>query len=325
MLYKTNLVLLVGLTNFSNDFSPNKVTIWTTSKHLVLCTSFPFKSKISIAKINKVRMVIVESNRLHIYSTTDMKSLHTFDFLDISLGKLVLSGNSEKNIWVCYSTSKDEGMINVYDTLYPTSIITQIKAHKSPILKMCLNNEGDRLATCSCKGTIIRIFSLPKGEKICTFKRGISSAFIFCLNFSGNSEKLISTSDTGMIHIFDIKAELENKEKNNNESSGFIKLLGRGLVTVISSIIPQDYEDSFGTQGAAINFTSDYLKMSNLVGFCIDKTREVYCFTSDGTYYLFHINYSKKTIEKIYERKMKDLKGNFDENNKNNKNNYIPL
>ena len=62
--------------------------------------------------------------------------------------------------------------------------------------------------------------------------------------------------------------------------------------------------------------------MSNLVGFCVDKTREAYCFTSDGTYYLFHINYTKKTIEKVYERNMKELKGNFDENNINN---YIPL
>ena len=172
------------------------------------------------------------------------------------------------------------------------------------------------------KGTIIRIFSLPKGEKLCTFKRGISSAFIFCLNFSGDSEKLISTSDTGMLHIFDIKEELENKEKKNNESSGLIKVIGRGLVSVISSILPKDYEDSFGTQGAAISFTSDFLKMSNLVGFCVDKTREAYCFTSDGTYYLFHINYTKKTIEKIYERNMKEFKGNFDVNNKSN---YIPL
>ena len=319
MLYKTNLVLLVGLTDFG-DFSPKKVTIWTTSKHLVLCSSFPFTSKITVAKINKVRMIIGERNFLHIYSTGDMKVLHTFEISDISLGKLVLSGNSEKNVWLCFSTSKDEGVVKVYDTLYPTSVKTQIKAHKSPILKMCLNNEGDRLATCSCKGTIIRIFSLPKGDKLCTFKRGISSAFIFCLNFSGNSEKLISTSDTGMLHIFDIKEELENQEKNN-EPKGFIKVLGRGIATLASYLMPTEYEDSFGTQGASISYIDESLKMSNLVGFSNDKIKEAFCFTSDGTYSLLNINYSGKVIEKIYERNMKDLKGNFDDSNKNN---YIP-
>ena len=320
MLYKTNLVLLVGLTDFG-DFSPKKVTIWTTSKHLVLCSSFPFTSKITVAKINKVRMIIGERNFLHIYSTGDMKVLHTFEISDISLGKLVLSGNSEKNVWLCFSTSKDEGVVKVYDTLYPTSVKTQIKAHKSPILKMCLNNEGDRLATCSCKGTIIRIFSLPKGDKMCTFKRGITSAFIFCLNFSGNSEKLISTSDTGMLHIFDIKEELENLERNK-EPKGFIKVLGRGLATIASTLLPREYEDSFGTQGASITFTNENLKLSNLVGFSNDKIKEAFCFTSDGTYSLLNINYSDKVIEKIYERNMKDLKGNFEDTNKNN---YIPI
>ena len=321
MLYKTNIVLLVGLTEFE-EFSPKKVTIWTTSKNIVLCSSYPFNSKIILAKINKVRMVIVESNYLHIYSTDEMKNLHTIEISDISLGQLVLSGNSEKNTWLCFSTSKDEGIINLYDTLHPTSVKTQIKAHKSPILKMCLNNEGDRLATCSCKGTIIRIFNLPKGEKICTFKNGINSAFIFCLNFSANSEKLISTSDVGMLRIFDIKEELENQEKNSEQKS-LIKNLGNGLISLFSSLIPILYEDSFWTKGASISFTHQNLKMSNIVGYCVDKTKEAFCFTSDGTYYLFNISYSKKTIEKIYEKNMKNLQG-FDINNNKN-NNYIPL
>jgi WD40 repeat protein len=313
MLYKTNIVLLVGLTDFG-EFSPKKVTIWTTSKNLVLCSSFPFTSKITVAKINKVRMIVGERNFLHIYSTGDMKVLHTFEISDISLGKLVLSGNSEKNVWLCFSTSKDEGMVKVYDTLYPTSMKTQIKAHKSPILKMSLNYEGDRLATCSCKGTIIRIFSLPKGDKLCTFKRGISSAFIFCLNFSRNSEKLISTSDTGMLHVFDIKEELDNLEKNK-ESKGFVKVLGRGLITAVSALMPRDYEDSFGTQGASITYTNESFKMSNLVGFSNDKVKEAFCFTSDGTFSVLTINYPNKTIEKSFERNMKDIKGNFDETN----------
>ena len=296
------------------NFHQKKVTIWTTSKNLVLCSSFPFTSKITVAKINKVRMIVGERNFLHIYSTGDMKVLHTFEISDISLGKLVLSGNSEKNVWLCFSTSKDEGMVKVYDTLYPTSMKTQIKAHKSPILKMSLNYEGDRLATCSCKGTIIRIFSLPKGDKLCTFKRGISSAFIFCLNFSRNSEKLISTSDTGMLHVFDIKEELDNLEKNK-ESKGFVKVLGRGLITAVSALMPRDYEDSFGTQGASITYTNESFKMSNLVGFSNDKVKEAFCFTSDGTFSVLTINYPNKTIEKSFERNMKDIKGNFDETN----------
>lgn len=207
MLYTTNLVLLVGLAEFG-DFSPRKVTIWSTSQNIVLCSSWPFLSKINIAKINKKRMIISERNFLHIYTTGDMKILHTIDVGTVNLGKLALSPNSDKNNFVCFSSSNDEGMVRVYDLLY-LSFKTSIKAHKSPILKMAINYKGDMLATCSCKGTIIRVFSLPKGEKLITFKRGIASAYIFCLNFSFGDEKLIATSDTGTMHVFDIKSEEE--------------------------------------------------------------------------------------------------------------------
>jgi WD40 repeat protein len=207
MLYTTNLILLVGLAEFG-DFSPRKVTIWSTSQNIVLCSSWPFLSKINIAKINKKRMIIGERNFLHIYTTGDMKIMNTIDVGTVTLGKLVLSANSDKNNFVCFSSSSDEGMVKVYDLLY-LSFKTSIKAHKSPILKMTLNYKGDMLATCSCKGTIIRVFSLPKGEKIVTYKRGLSSAYIFCLNFSFENDKLITTSDTGTMHVFDIKSEID--------------------------------------------------------------------------------------------------------------------
>ena len=294
MLYKTNIIVLVGLEEYQN-FSPKRITIWTTLKNTVLCISHHFTSKIITAKINKQRMIIGEKNYLHIYATNTMNFLYSIMVPDITLGNLILSRNSEKNNWFCYSTSKDEGMINVYDAFDPKGIKVQIKAHKSPVLKMCLNYEGDRLATCSCKGTIIRIFSLPKGDKLCTFKRGVSPAFIFCLNFSRNSEKLITTCDNGTLQIFDIKEEIENLEKNK-EPKGFIKVMGRGVASALSVFVPKEYEDSFGIQGAVINYYNENLKITNLVGFCDDEIKEIFCFTSDGTFSMINIDHITKKI-----------------------------
>jgi WD40 repeat protein len=251
-------------------------------------------------------MIIGEKNYLHIYETKSMNFLYSYVVSDITLGNLILSKNSEKNNWFCYSTSKDEGMVNVYDAMDQKGVKVQIKAHKSPILKMCLNYEGDRLATCSCKGTIIRVFSLPKGDKLCTFKRGVSPAYIFCLNFSRNSEKLIVTSDIGFLHVFDIKEEMENIEKKK-EPKGFVKVLERGLSSALSTIIPKDYEDSFGTQGAAMIYHNDRLKMTNLVGFCDDDIKEIFCFTSDGTFSTLKIDYNTKTITKDFEKNIKEI------------------
>jgi autophagy-related protein 18 len=295
MLYKTNLVLLVGLTDFG-EFSPKKVTIWTTSKNTVLCASFPFSSNIINVKINKIRMIICEENYLHIYSIDDMKVLHSIKKSDLSLDEIVLSRNNLKNVWLCHSTSKDEGIVRVIDTLKPTSkeAQIQIKAHKSPILKMCLSYEGDKLATCSYKGTKIKIFSLPKGDLLYMFKKHFTSSFIFCLNFSRDNEKLISISDIGMMSLYDFREELENLEKNK-EAKRFVEPVGVELNK-------SENENDFEIREASISYNDENLKKRNLVGFNNDKDNEAFCFTSDGSFSLFNINYQEKSIKKVFEK-----------------------
>jgi WD40 repeat protein len=209
MLFSSNLILLVGLNEFC-EFSPQKFTFWNSSTNSVLCSSWPFTSKITMAKINKNRTIITERNFLHIYTTGDMKILHSIDMGKVGLGKLVLSPNAEKNNFACFSSSEDDGVVKVYDLLY-LIFKNSIRAHKSQILKIAINNKGELLCTCSLKGTIIRIFSLAKGEKLFTFKRGVSTAFIYSMNFSNENDRLIVSSDTGTIHIFNLKNENETK------------------------------------------------------------------------------------------------------------------
>lgn len=306
MLHNSNLVLLVGLREFGK-FSPKKITLWTTSKNSGLYFSSEFSSDIIVAKINKIRMIIGEKNYLHIYSTGNMKILHIYEINNISLGKLILSNNINKNVWVCFSCSIDEGEVKIYDALYPSTFKIQIKAHKSPILKLSLSDRGDRLATCSCKGTIIRIFSLPAGEKICTFKRGIKPAYIFSLNFSKGGDKLLISCDNGMIHLFDIEEEIE-KLKDEQHSKGFSKVMYRGLVTIASKIIPSEYEDVFGVQEADINYFGNDLKVSNIVGFCGEKIKEAFFFGAEGNFIKFNIDYINKKMSKDYTNNIKEFK-----------------
>ena len=145
-----------------------------------------------------------------------------------------------------------------------------------------------------------QIGKLGTRNKVCTFKRGVSPAFIFCLNFSRNSEKLITTCDNGTLQVFDIKEEIENLEKNK-EPKGFIKVMGRGVASALSVFVPKEYEDSFGIQGAVINYYNENLKITNLVGFCDDEIKEIFCFTSDGTFSMINIDHITKKIEKSYE------------------------
>ena len=120
MLNKSNIIVLVGLKIF-DDFSPNKITIWDTSRNNVLCHSYPFSSKIIFTKINRDRLIIGEENLLHIYSTDGLKCLKSLAISNMALGNFVISSKSDKNVWLCFSTPEAEGVVKVYDALNLTS------------------------------------------------------------------------------------------------------------------------------------------------------------------------------------------------------------
>ena len=57
------------------------------------------------------------------------------------------------------------GEVQVFDAHHLVPVVT-IPAHDNPITAMNFNRTGDKLATASDKGTVIRIFSMPEGNKV---------------------------------------------------------------------------------------------------------------------------------------------------------------
>ena len=118
-------------------------------------------------------------------------------------------------------------------TYLPTKTSKTINAHESNIAFICINNDGNILATASDKGTLIRIFSINSGELITELRRGAKNVKITCLVFDIGNNYIACSSDVGTIHIFNIESvtkyiseevidenkesENENKNKKNNK------------------------------------------------------------------------------------------------------------
>ena len=62
------------------------------------------------------------------------------------------------------------------------------------------------LATASDKGTVVRVYSIPDGQKLWQFRRGSSNARIWSINFNLASTLLAVSSDSSTIHIYRLKS-----------------------------------------------------------------------------------------------------------------------
>lgn len=93
------------------------------------------------------------------------------------------------------------GDVLIFDTV-TLKAVNVIEAHRSPLSCIALGNDGTLLATASETGTIIRVFSVPKGQKLYQFRRGTYPSTIYSMSFNLSATLLCVSSTSDTVHIF---------------------------------------------------------------------------------------------------------------------------
>jgi autophagy-related protein 18 len=217
MLFSTSLVALI--------LSPRHLIIQNTKRASVIC-ELTFPSAVLAVRLNRKRLAVVLEEEIYLYDISNMSLLYTIPTSPNPSAICALSPSSE-NCFIAYPLPKPRedpetrrpshappqstyvaptsGEVLVFDTL-TLKAVNVIEAHRSPLCCMCLNNEGTLLATASETGTIIRVFSVPKGQKLYQFRRGTYPSTIYSMSFNLSSTLLCVSSTSDTVHIFRLGA-----------------------------------------------------------------------------------------------------------------------
>lgn len=283
--------------------SQKKLTMWDTKAGLPT-VEISFQWKIVGVKMNSQHIYAATKDRIFLYSLQGMKLLSKIE-VDNHLGRIVLSPNSTYNPYLLYSSSVNEGLLTVYDT-HAKERINIIKCHRTPILKITINYSGNLVATCSTSGSMIRVFSLPKGDKLYSFTRGIKNTVQYFLNFSRDSQFLISTSDTGTIHVFQLADQTPGADRTKSiiDESKVVKPQKSSWVNFF---LPKFCDDYMHAEKSIISINSPLLaQRQNIIGVDFQNT-QLFSFTMDGEFYVFDMNIEQKTIKQTAKRHMDEF------------------
>lgn len=222
------------------------------------------------------------------------------------------------------------GEVLVFDAV-KLEAINVVEAHRSPLSCIALNSQGTLLATASDKGTIIRVFSIPEGHKLCQFRRGSMPARIYSMSFNAASTLLCVSSATDTIHIFKLGAHNVPDEasfgasmgenslmrtvsnssategngfssrKHNGTLMGMLRRtsqnVGSSLATTVGGYLPKGVTEMWEP---ARDFAWVRLPKSphtpgpirSVVAMC-SNTPQVMVVTSEGNFYVYNIDLSK--------------------------------
>ncbi|GAA5999693.1 hypothetical protein JCM10207_005871 [Rhodosporidiobolus poonsookiae] len=219
MLFCTSLVALVGAGDRPNS-STRRLQIVNTKRQSTIC-ELTFPTTILAVKLNRRRLVVVLEERIYVYDISNMKLLHEIETSSNPNAICALSPSSE-NSYLAYpsplpspatpfastppasassASASPTGDVLLFDAV-SLSVTNVIQAHKAPVAHVALNSTGTLLATASDKGTVIRVFGLPNGDKLHEFRRGSYPAKIYSISFNAVSSLLCVASDTETVHIF---------------------------------------------------------------------------------------------------------------------------
>ncbi|VDM40982.1 unnamed protein product [Toxocara canis] len=193
-LYSSALVLIVSRQ------SPRKLRVHHFEKGKEMGT-YSYSNNILAVKLNLSRVIVCLEESIHVHNIRTMKEVYTIkDMARNPQGLIALS--SADTAYIAYPASSTSGQVDIFDTVN-LCVAQSIAAHDAQLAALSLNTGGDLLATASSKGTVIRVFSLPSGDRLFEFRRGMARcATIHSLAFSQDSSYLCSSSNTQTVHVF---------------------------------------------------------------------------------------------------------------------------
>eukprot|EP00697_Spironema_sp_BW2_P009734 gnl/Spiro4/24726_TR12285_c0_g1_i1.p1 gnl/Spiro4/24726_TR12285_c0_g1~~gnl/Spiro4/24726_TR12285_c0_g1_i1.p1 ORF type:complete len:269 (-),score=41.35 gnl/Spiro4/24726_TR12285_c0_g1_i1:27-833(-) len=206
MLFRCNILALVG-GGKNPRYQPNKVMLW--DDHQSRCIGeLSFRGDVKAVKLRRDRVVVVLEYKIYVYNFANLKLLHHIETVTNPKGLCALCPSSTNCVLACPGLHKGHVRVELYDM----KKTTLIAAHETTLACMAINLDGQRVATASEKGTLIRIFDTQSGRLLQELRRGIDHAEVYSIGFHPTGQWLCVSSDKGTIHIFALNSDPDGYE-----------------------------------------------------------------------------------------------------------------
>ena len=141
----------------------------------------------------------------------------------------IINKNSSSNVSIGSGAGSNASSWDYYQNTTPTkkkkrriNLLTTIDAHEHSVTRMVIGSAGNQsfLATTSSKGTIVRLFGLPRGDFLWELHRGSRSCQFYSLAWSGSADRLVTYGSSGTVHVFCWPKEKDvhvNEPSNNDQ------------------------------------------------------------------------------------------------------------
>jgi len=258
MLHRSNMFFFVGNLE-TGDYSKTNVHIWDDSEKKQV-GQIHFNKDIKHMQIYTGYIIISTEDFIYIYNFNNLQLLHSIQTNNNKNGLFKISIDKHNIIY------PDNNKIIIYNWLDKET--KEIECHVGSIELFTISNDHTYIATCSKKGSLIRIFNIDTLALTKELRRGTEYVKIVNLSFNKDNSLLICSSDKGTIHIFSLEDSISNV--NNKTLYG---------ISYVKSMLPAYFDSKW-------SFSQIYLK--NMITYTIFSKEQynLISIASNGCFYM---------------------------------------
>ncbi|VDM21494.1 unnamed protein product [Hydatigera taeniaeformis] len=139
--------------------------------------------------------------------------------------------------------------------------VTSIAAHDGVLAALAFNTSSTLLATASERGTVVRVFSIPDGDKLMEFRRGLARYATICsLNFSTDNRFLVCASNTETVHVFKLYGSASPQSSAKVEDSACTPASSQLTTDTNLASTTDDTTSASSWTGSLVNWVGGALK-----------------------------------------------------------------
>ncbi|KAK1798321.1 hypothetical protein P4O66_007774 [Electrophorus voltai] len=297
-LFSSSLVVVVS------QAAPRRMNVYHFKKGTEIC-NYSYSDSILAVRLNRQvvhappahlhrlhpsdhhRLVVCLEESIYIHSIKDMKLLKTLLNTPANPSGLCALSVNHSNSYLAYPGNASIGETIIYDA-NNLSTVTMVPAHDSPLAAITFNSSGSKLASASERGTVIRVFSIPEGQRLFEFRRGMKRYVnISSLSFSSDTQFLCASSNTETVHIFKLE---QHGPSGEEEASTWSSYVGK-MFTAASSYLPAQVSGMMSQDRA---FATVRLQTTGQRNVCtltmIQKLPRLLVASSNGQLFIYNID-----------------------------------
>lgn len=276
-LYRSNIFALVGANHNPPLASINDVVIWDNQAAQVI-GQISMDKPVRAVILHTKYVVVVQEDKVKVFEH-DLRQKKSFETSHNPTGIVALSLEKDNAVLALPFVTK--GMVRC--EMLDADTRQYIQAHEGEIAGLALTADGTRLATCSERGTLIRIFDTHNGNQLKEVRRGSTQAKVWDIAFSNDNRYMCCVASSGSLHVFDIGSTVpkdrlipSNNEKNAPNRTSSLSVLGMvGVGWAQSEWSFAEYkEEAFAQEGCKCAFGSSnkQVLVTTKSGFFFDVT-----------------------------------------------------